>query len=84
MAAQACLKHYRRRIDRAHWSGVGSGSNDFVDPIQDCVVEDDFGAGEQIVQVLHRAWADDRRGHARVSRHKVIAKEGGVANPAKS
>lgn len=30
----------------------------------------DFGAGEQIVQVLHRAGAEDRRCYAGVSHHK--------------
>jgi hypothetical protein len=61
-APQARLSHCRRRIDRTHYSGVGAWRNDFVDPVQDFVVKDDFGVGEQIFELLYRARAEDRRG----------------------
>ena len=46
--------------------GIGAGRNNFVDLVQDFVAEGDIGPREQIIQVLHRPWAEDRRRHTRV------------------
>ena len=42
---------------------IGAGRDDLVDPVEDLVGERDVHAGEQVVELLHRARPDDRAGH---------------------
>jgi hypothetical protein len=52
------------------------GGGDLVDLVEDLVVEPGLSAGQQVVEVGHRATPDDRRGHTRVGdreRHRKVS-----------
>ena len=62
-APEACQAERRRDVVGRVDSDVGSGRDDLVDLVQDVVGENDFGAREQIVELFHGPWAENRRGH---------------------
>jgi hypothetical protein len=38
---------------------VAAWFHDFVDAVQDLVVEDDVGAGQQVIELFGRTWTDE-------------------------
>ena len=50
---------------------IDSRRDDLVDPVQNFVIETNLCAGEQVVEVLHRARPQDRRGHAGMRHHET-------------
>ena len=65
-AAQQGLLDGGRVVGHVEPPDVGAGRHDGVDPVEHLVGQDGAAAGEQVVEVIHRARSDDRRGHARV------------------
>jgi len=54
---------------------VGAGRDDLVDPVEDLVGERDVDAGEQVIELLHRARPDEGAGHAGMGdreRHREV------------
>src|SRR5580704_19373097 len=62
--AQARVQQGRWQVRLVERADVGAGRDDLVDLVEDLVGERDVGAGEQVVELLHRVRPDDRAGHA--------------------
>jgi len=63
-AAQARILEGRWQVGLVERADVGAGRDDLVDPVEDLVGERDIGAGQQVVELLHRVRPDDRAGYA--------------------
>ena len=65
----------RRRVQR------DARRDDLVDPVEDVVVQHHVRARQQVGELVHRARADDRRGHGRDARSRRPAPCGSASSP---
>ena len=74
-AAQARVLQGGWLVGLVEGADVGAGRDDFVDPVEDVVGEDDIQPGEQAVEVVHGAGAEQCAGDAGVGdgeRHREV------------